>query len=282
METGHNLMVSEITSKQDQNNLKLSILVRLDGLSFCILDTISGNILWYKKSGFPKEHNPVKALEEIEAIYNQEKILHRNFTEVTLLFSNELYSPVPSEYFIEEEASTYLKFNTKILGTDVVESDRVNPEIVNVYIPYTNITNYIFDRYGEFEFKHSVSELINAALQLNAPGEITAYLNNYTGYYDLVIVKDGELLLCNTFNYETPEDFIYYLLFTAEQLELNPAEFKLILLGNISREMAEYEIAYTYIKNIEMLEPDFKGLQQEYGTEFQREEFLLLRSLGCE
>src|SRR5690606_997299 len=149
METGHSLMVSEITSKHDQNNLKLSILVRLDGLCFCILDTTSGNILWYKRLGFSNEHNAVRALEEIEAIYNQEKILHRNFTEVTLLFSNELYSPVPSEYFIEEEDSTYLKFNTKILGTDVVESDRVNPEIVNVYIPYTNITNYIFDRSEE-------------------------------------------------------------------------------------------------------------------------------------
>lgn len=282
METGHNLMVSEITSKDNQNNLKLSIQVRLDGLSFCILDVLSGNIQWYKKVDFPKEHNPVKALEQIEALYGQENSLKENFKEVTLLFSNELYSPVPSEYFIEEEASTYLKFNTKILGTDVVESDRVNTELVNVYIPYTNITNYFFDKYGEYEFKHSASELIKAALELSPKNETCAYLNNYKGYYDLVIVKDGALLFCNTFNYETREDFIYYLLFTAEQLDLNPTEFKLILLGNISRETEEYKITYTYIKNIEMLEPDFKGLDEKHGPEFQREEFLLLRSLGCE
>src|SRR5690606_19192606 len=242
-------MVQETTNKENISNLKLSIQVRLDGLSFCILDIPQAKISWYQKINFPKEHNPVKALQEIEDVYKEEQILHDTFKEVTLLFSNELYSPVPLEYFLEEEASAYLKFNTKILGTDVVESDRINEELVNVYIPYTNITNYFFDRYGEFEFKHNTSELIKAALALSDKSGTTAYLNNYTGYYDLVIIKEGALHFCNTFNYETREDFIYYLLFTAEQLELDPGVFKLILLGNISIEMEEYKMAYTYIKN---------------------------------
>ena|SRR5690606_8530980 len=275
-------MVQETTNNENISNLKLSIQVRLDGLSFCILDISRANIAWYKKINFPKEHNPVKALQEIEDVYRDEQILHGPFKEVILLFSNELYSPVPSAYFIEEEASTYLKFNTKILGTDVVEFDNIKEELVNVYIPYTNITNYFFDRYGEFEFKHNTSELINAALALSTGSETTAYLNNYSGYYDLVIVKDGALLLCNTFNYETREDFIYYLLFTAEQLDLHPETLQLILLGNISRETEEYKIAYTYIKNVELLQPSFIGLEEKYGLQFQREEFLLLQSLGCE
>jgi len=275
-------MVQETTNNENISNLKLSIQVRLDGPSFCILDISRANIAWYKKINFPKEHNPVKALQEIEDVYRDEQILHGPFKEVILLFSNELYSPVPSAYFIEEEASTYLKFNTKILGTDVVEFDNIKEELVNVYIPYTNITNYFFDRYGEFEFKHNTSELINAALALSTGSETTAYLNNYSGYYDLVIVKDGALLLCNTFNYETREDFIYYLLFTAEQLDLHPETLQLILLGNISRETEEYKIAYTYIKNVELLQPSFIGLEEKYGLQFQREEFLLLQSLGCE
>ncbi len=275
-------MVQETTNKEFKSHLKLSIQVRLDGLSFCILDNSSGNISWYKKVRFNKEHNPVKALEEIENVYKSEKVLEGKFNEVTLLFSNELYSTVPSEYFVENEASTYLKFNTKILGTDVVESDQINEELVNVYIPYTNITNYFFDRYGEFEFTHSASELIKAALNLSTISETTAYLNNFSGYFDLVIVKEGSLLFCNTFNYETDIDFIYYLLFTAEQLDLDPDEFKLILLGDISNDMEVYKTAYTYIRNIEMLEPNFHGLQGNYDIKFQREEFLLLRSLGCE
>lgn len=282
MVTGHNLMVQEVTSKENTGNLKLSIQVRLDGLSFCIADPETGNITWFKRVDFPKEHNPVKALQEIETVFKDAGDLPDTFKEVTLLFSNELYSTVPTEYFIEEEASAYLKFNTRILGTDVVESDQINADLVNVYIPYTNITNYFFDRYGEFEFKHNASELIKAALEISPPNETTAYLNNFSGYYDLVIVKGDSLLFCNTFNYETPEDFIYYLLFTIEQLSLDPSELHLILLGSITTEMKEYKMAYTYIRNIEMLEPRFKGIQDTYDQKFQREEYLLLRSLGCE
>lgn len=275
-------MVQETTNKENSSQKKLSIQVRLDGLSFCILDSETKNISWYKKLSFPKEHNPGKALTEIESIYQKEESLRDTFNEVILLFSHELYSTVPAEFFIEKEAATYLKFNTKILGTDVVEFDHINEELVNVYIPYINITNYFFEHYGEFEFKHSASELIKTALELNPEDETRAYINNFSGYYDLVIIKGRSLLLCNTFNYDTKEDFIYYLLFTLEQLGLNPAELNLIFLGNISREHEEFKIAYKYIKNIELLKPGYDMLQKDYDEQFQREEFLLLRSLECE
>jgi len=54
--------------------------------------------------------------------------------------------------------------------------------------------------------------------------------------FELVIVQNQKLLLFNSFEYKTREDFIYYLLFAAEQLSLNPEFFKLHLLGDISEE----------------------------------------------
>jgi hypothetical protein len=56
-----------------------------------------------------------------------------------------------------------------------------------------------------------------------------------------VIVKDKELLFCNTFTYETKEDFIYYILFTTEQLKLDPEDLDLILLGNIHEDSASLQ-----------------------------------------
>ncbi|MCJ7757477.1 MAG: DUF3822 family protein [Gillisia sp.] len=272
------------TKNEDIKLLKLSIQVRLDGLSFCILNCRNNEIIWYKRENFPKEYNPVKILEKIEILYENEKELQSHIDEVVLLFSNDLYSLVPEAYFIEEEASNYLKFNTKILKTDVVAHDSIaNKELVNVYIPYANIINYFFDKYGEFEYKHSISVLTEAVLALDSGVGITAYLNNFTDYFDLVVVKNNKLLLCNTFSYDTKEDFIYYLLFTAEQLELDPSQFDLRLLGDISKESPLYAIAYTYIKNIHFLDPGFEIKPEDKNTgEFQREAFILLKSLECE
>jgi hypothetical protein len=39
------------------------------------------------------------------------------------------------------------------------------------------------------------------------------------GHFDCY--QNQKLLLFNSFDYQTPEDFIYYVLFTAEQLSLN-------------------------------------------------------------
>ncbi len=175
--------------------LKLSIQVRLDGLSFLILDARSREVVWYEKTSFQGEFTPPKVLQKLEDYFQKEAELKSDFTEVVLLFSNDLYSLVPEDFFIEEEASNFLKFNTRILKTDVLAHDHIaGHKMVNVYIPYTNITNYIFDKFGEFEFKHSISVFIEAVLNFDSGENTIAYLHAFSNYYHLVIVKEGKLL----------------------------------------------------------------------------------------
>ena len=248
-------------NKQETNpNIKLSIQVSLNGLSFCGFSPAEKRILFFRDIHFQKKLNPIQALQQIEKLYEQEAFLKNEKPEVTVLFSNELYSLVPQPLFDEENASDYLKFNTMILETDYVAHDIIEPaEMVNVFIPYTNINNFFFEKYGEFEYRHCISILVEEFLKLNANdhGGTKVYLNCYTGGYDLIIIKNGRLLLANSFKCNTREDFIYYLLFTAEQLDLDPAEFELILLGKITEDSDFYKIAYTYVKNIEILETSF-------------------------
>jgi hypothetical protein len=45
------------------------------------------------------------------------------------------------------------------------------------------------------------------------------------GHFEIIVIQNQKLLLFNSFDYQTPEDFIYYVLFTAEQLSLNPKTF---------------------------------------------------------
>ena len=247
-------------NKEKINNISLSIQVSLNGLSFCALDTQSRSIVFFKDQRFPKKLNPVQTLQQIEKIYAEEEFLEKDFQEVRILFSNELYSLVPEQWFREENASDYLKFNARILETDFVAQDALPEEgLVNVYIPFTNINNYFFDRYGEFEYQHCLSVLVREFLKINREHKsgTRVYLNRNASGYDLIIIQKNKLLFSNSFICDTKEDFIYYLLFTAEQLELDPEEFELILLGNITENSDYYNIAYTYIKNISFLKTSF-------------------------
>jgi len=60
----------------------------------------------------------------------------------------------------------------------------------------------------------------------------------------------GQLKLFNSFNYTTPEDFIYYILYACQHLQLDPETLQLHLLGEIVKDSALFEYTYKYIRNV--------------------------------
>jgi len=54
-----------------------------------------------------------------------------------------------------------------------------------------------------------------------------------------------------------------FVLFNFEQLQLNPNEDTLVLLGDIEQTDANYKLAYTYIRNIKFLATNLAPLGQE-------------------
>ena len=58
----------------------------------------------------------------------------------------------------------------------------------------------------------------------------------------------------NSFEFETKEDFIYYILFTFEQLNLDVEKVKLYFTGDIELESEIYNSTYQYIRNVFFLE----------------------------
>ncbi len=56
----------------------------------------------------------------------------------------------------------YLDYNIKTLANDFLAFDSLSQlEIKNVYVPYVNINNFFFQQFGEFEYKHHATVLID-------------------------------------------------------------------------------------------------------------------------
>ena len=200
---------------------------------------------------------PEELLMEIESIISQREILNSDFSDVSIVYSTPIYSLVPIVLFEETKASEYLKFNSKILANDYVAHDLLeNSGIAIVYVPFMNINNFFFDKYGSFNYYHSISILLKTILDKEQYSLPRMYLHFQQNSFDCLIMKDGELQLCNTYNYNTPEDFIYYTLFSMEQLKLNPETLSVFLCGDIEKNDPNFNIAYTYIRNLEFLKMD--------------------------
>jgi hypothetical protein len=262
----------------DKMYRKLAIQVSLNGLSFATFDTLMNKPLQLQKIDLGKV-NVTSKIEDLfaEAFQNNPE-LKAGYDEVVIIHSNNLSTFVPTALFDEEYLGSYLQFNTKVFETDFFAFDELgNYEMNNVYIPFVNMNNYFIDQFGTFDYKHANTVLVNKLLDLSKNNEDRKmFVHVSDTHFEIVVIQNQKLQLYNTFEYKTPEDFIYYILFTAEQLFLNPENFKLELLGKIAEGDALYDIAYKYVRNTNLLDVSFMfGALTEAD---KREHFILLHS----
>lgn len=277
------------TNKHKDNNYILSILISQDGLSFCTATAGENKkIIAYEYKKINSSASPITILESLQPEVQKLQQTYQ-LSKVIVVYANTLYTLVPNDFFDENKLSQYLKFNIKILETDYITYDDI-PYLAtkNVFIPLTNINNYLFDTFGSFTFTHSVSLLINSVQQQLLEATTQGFIQVYPTHFDLSIFSDKKLILANSFSYYTPEDFIYYLLFSLEQLSIKPTEIKLYLGGDINTGTAVYNYIETYIKHVyfftkeeninnNLIDNENALINKDYHTNH-----LILKSLFCE
>ncbi|WP_343330319.1 DUF3822 family protein [Polaribacter staleyi] len=254
---------STITLEHSKDT-KLSIQFNLDGFSFCITNATTKETIYFSEYVFnEKQVTPENLLKKIEEIFKTDTHLQKDFSSVLVVHQNNLFTLVPTPYFSEDKLSEYLNFNIKTLATDFIAFDDIeNCNAKNVYVPYVNINNYLFQNFGEFEYKHHFTILIEKLILKNSSDEKKVFINVSKNNFDIVVLQNKQLEFSNSFYFDTKEDFIYYILFTFEQLKLDVEKTPLSFIGDIEKTSEIYKITYQYIRNVSFLESNNKIFNQ--------------------
>ena len=270
-------LVSNSLELSTLKNSTLSIQLSLDGFSFCIYDTIKEGLVTLQHFPF-KVNSPVELLEQIKIILEKSEWLNRDFKRLNVCHENILSTLVPKSLFDKNKLADYLSYSVKTLENDYYDYDNLKTlDTANVYIPFVNVNNFFIDKFGSFTFNHFSSLLIKQLLsdtQNSDEPQVFAHITKT--HFEIIVIKAQKLLLYNSFVYKTKEDFIYYILFVAEQLQLNTNTFKLNLLGNITTQDSLFSIAYTYVKHVSLYKYDFRYKALFPLTELQKRRFFTL------
>ena len=266
------------TSVIDKMYTKLAIQVSLNGLTFACFDTLTGKLTSLQNITIESFHKNITIEELFAEAFQKHPELKAGYDEIVIVHNNNLSTFVPTALFDEEYLGSYLQFNTKVFETDFFAYDLLEKyQMNNVYIPYVNMNNYFIDQYGSFDYKHANSILVGKLLDISKNNEerkMFVHLSN--SHFEIIVIQNQKLQLFNSFDYKTPEDFIYYILFTAEQLQLNPENFKLELLGTILEIDSYYAMAYKYVRNVSLL--NVKETKNNLSEAENRQHFILLNS----
>ena len=253
MEIGQQPMTQSQETKISAST-KLIIKLSSSAVSVILSDHI-GNIIKYIHNDFVEKIEPKNLPEKLDLIFNKFKIDNSELINIKLIVCNKLSSLVPKNLFDEKLSLEYLKFNSKLLENDFAANDSIDEiEAVNVFLPYVNVNNYLIDRFGSFNYYHYSTVLIKKIIKYNSVKEISVYANIQSDYFQILILKNKNLIYFNSFDVNNKEDILYFLLFCFEQNKIDNIKTKLSLIGNIEFENNTYRLIEKFINNIEIID----------------------------
>ncbi len=243
----------ESLNEADTKNYHASIQFSLDGFSFALFDTPKSKFLSFESVEFDSTQHPSSAGKLLEEYVGGHPWLGAALGGVTILFETERSTLVPSPLYDPGDQDLLARFNFEVSDEMVVRRDHLSN--ADAYLIYS-VPGELEPLFGKLFPGHSLfchaSAFIEELLILNKniAGGKRMFANVRKGWLDISITEENQLLFYNSFPYHSRQDFIYYIIFVIEQLNLNPEEVPLKLSGAIDRKSTLFDEAWTYIRNI--------------------------------
>ncbi len=245
--------IDESLNKENTISYILSIQLSLDEFSFCILNAERNKYIGLESYSFQEINNYRILCDKIDNLISQLKWLQKPFKSINIIFINNKSTLVPFALFDDLEKNNYASFNYTIADDEHIVYDKLNNlEAYNVYALPQCVKNKLNELFPFCKIFHFSTTLIESILikykNQNIKNKVFANVN--TSLFDIVIIKDKQIIYYNSFKYKTKEDLTYFLIFVLEQLNLNPEDIELVLLGEIKKHSPTFDLLYKYIRNI--------------------------------
>lgn len=217
-----------------------------------ILDKQKNKYIALEKYAVSNVHNFDGVADLMDTLIKESKIINHKFQSVSCSIVNNLSTLVPNALFEDDRKRMYLKFNASLEGDEFVMVDDIKSlDAKNVFAIPLSIKAKLDTLFNNISYHHVSSTLIDTlvANHKNQTGK-KMYVHVQSTHFETVLIDGKNLTFYNTFNYQSPEDFIYYLLFVYEQLQLNPEKIDTIFIGEIEKSSSIYTFANKYIRTI--------------------------------
>ncbi len=230
----------------------LSLLIGKDAMYVAVLDLKDNTYLAVEEFIFEGLQNYQQLLVEFENCRQSSALLSSAFEKVTIGIINEHATLVPEAFYTEEKKSDFFEFVQGKKEDLIIKEDHlVNLKARNIYAIPSVLNDHFQKTFPGASVRHYSTSLIDGlTLKYKQQEGEKVVLHVQYSHVEVMLFKNGSLNYFNSFNYTTAEDFIYYVLFSFEQLDLNADKIDVEVLGEIDSEAAVWTILYKYVRNV--------------------------------
>lgn len=236
--------------------------------SWLLLDTDRNKFIALKDYSFSSQ----KELSDvIEKIYDENTSYFEAASKTVVNFAGGNFTIVPSAFYSEAEKDVFFRLNNELKPAEITLTDTLRlPDAKLIYSVDLTLTEYMQEHFSATEFHHAANSFLEGiyAQHKNYDEKIIS-VNVYHSFFEIAVTSGRSLLMLNRFNYHSPEDFMYYILFACEQLRLNPETVPFYFSGMIEKNSALYLLAQKYLRHLSLARrPDFC----DYSYKFEESE----------
>jgi hypothetical protein len=204
---------------------------------------------------------------ELNSIYSSHPELRNEFQKVSIaythrqsiLFPFSLKNSGDPEFFRSlffGEAESVVQF------TEPVSSWQLNQ---TYWIPVF-LHEWVTTKFKTGKSTHMNSVMINKAFLQAESGYM--YADFKKEEFTVLVTKNNQILLLQTYPYKTPEDVLYVLLKVCDQWMLSQLDVTVRLSGLIDKQSALFKELYQYFNHVSFREPDWLAPKNEYPMHF--------------
>lgn len=188
----------------------------------------------------------------IKALKESPIKISKQYAKISISISNGLFSVVPKALFQEKNIDLYIKQNAQIKYSYDYRHQVLEKEgLVICYAIPPKLNTWIKKVFPKAKVTHEIAVLSESALRdFYSLSEDRVVINIHKSYFYIASLKKGKLEFVNKFPFSEKEDLLYYILFTFEQLGINPDLIEVFLTGEIQKGSEEHQLLFQYIKNL--------------------------------
>ncbi|TXK47948.1 DUF3822 family protein [Pontibacter qinzhouensis] len=194
--------------------------------------------------------------EQLLLIAKSSSILqHQGWRSIRVMVSNQNFTLVPETLYEPQHQSDYLRLHSDLdpEQDQVVAYRHADLEAVNIFSVPAVIQKAVtaIAQNRPVVYLHQTSALIRCLLhQTGRSRERRMYLFVEQQHVTVLVISQNGLEFCNIFQYQSPEDFIYFVIFVMQEQKLNPEAETVTVLGKITHDAALFSMLQKYVRHV--------------------------------
>ncbi|MBB6610019.1 DUF3822 family protein [Pontibacter sp. Tf4] len=232
---------------------------------------------------------PAQAAEQLRLIASENPVLQeQNWKTIRVSVSNQHFTLVPETLYDPAHQQDYLRLHSNLNPQldDVLAYRHSSLEAVNIFAIERVLRQTIEDLFPErpIQFVHQTSSLIKSILHQagrSIPRSMFVFVER--GLVTILVADEHGLQFCNIFQYHSPEDFIYYIIFVMQEQKMNPEQETITVWGDITHDASLFTILQKYIRQVKFgRKPQNIGYSYKFDDLFEHRYFELYSLHLCE